>query len=235
MSCFCQEIAGTDVALSPVCLGQLWMFENLPAADVTALIHEAERKKLEKGETLFMQSDPADELFLIKAGRVKLVKIFEDGNELTLDIRKDGDFLGENIFSDQGFYPVNAICLEDTLTCGFNREQFEQIVIKHPNIGLQVIKNLSNRVTWLTSQVGSLAVTNIEERLYRVLCNVAKEHGSESSRGVVIQFPLTHEDLGFLTGAHRVSITRAMNGLKRGGKILFEDRKLILTSFSLTS
>jgi CRP/FNR family transcriptional regulator len=232
MGCLCQEIAGPDVELSPVCLGQLWMFENLPQSEVAELIRQAERKKLARGETLFMQSDPADELFLIKAGRIKLVKVFEDGNELTLDIRKDGDFLGENSFSDQGQYPVNAICLEDTMTCGFSRSQFEQIVLKHPNIGLQVIKNLSDRVTWLTSQIGSLAVTNIEERLYRVLCNVAKEHGSRSSRGVVIQFPLTHEDLGFLTGAHRVSITRAMSALKRAGKIIFEDKKLILTALN---
>ena len=232
MGCLCQEIAGPGVELSPVCLGNLWMFENLPQSEVAKLIHEAERKKLVRGETLFMQSDPADELFLIKVGRVKLVKVFEDGNELTLDIRKDGDFLGENSFSDQGQYPVNAVCLEDTMTCGFSKNQFEQLVLKHPSIGLQVIKNLSDRVTWLTSQVSSLAVTNIEERLYRVLCNVAKEHGSKSSRGVVIQFPLTHEDLGFLTGAHRVSITRAMSALKRAGKIIFEDKKLILTALN---
>lgn len=233
MGCLCQEIAGPDMELSPICLGQLWMFENLPQADVAELIREAARKKLEKGETLFMQSDPADELFLIKGGRVKLMKIFEDGSELTLDIRKDGDFLGENVFSEQGQYPVSAICLEDTMTCGFSKTQFEQLVLKHPHIGLQVIRNLSDRITWLTSQVGSLAVTNIEERLFRVLCNVAQKHGSTSSRGVVIQFPLTHEDLGFLTGAHRVSITRAMTALKNAGKIILEDKRLILTAMSL--
>lgn len=83
-------------------------------------------------------------------------------------------------------------------------------------------------MTWLTSQVGSLAVTNIEERLYRVLCNVAKEHGFQDQRGVVIQFSLTHEDLGFLTGAHRVSITRAINALKQAGKIILEGKRLIL-------
>jgi CRP/FNR family transcriptional regulator len=233
MGCLCQEIAGPDIELSPICLGQLWMFKNLPNTEVTELIKEASRKKLKKGETLFMQSDPADELFLIKGGRIKLVKVFEDGSELTLDIRKDGDFLGENSFSDQGEYPVSAICLEETLTCGFSRAQFEQLVLKYPNIGLQVIRNLSDRVSWLTSQVGSLAVTNIEERLHRVLCNVAKEHGATSSQGVVIQFPLTHEDLGFLTGAHRVSVTRAMTALKNAGKIILEDKRLILTSFSL--
>lgn len=229
MGCPCQEIAGPDIELSSTCLGQLWMFNNLSESELKELIQEAQRKKTAKGDVLFLQSDPADELFLIKGGRVKLEKVFEDGNELTLDIRKDGDFVGENSFSEEGEYPVSAICLEDTLTCGFSKSQFEQLVLKNPNIGLQVIKNLSERVTWLTSHVGSLAVTNIEERLYRVLCNVAKEHGAESSQGVVIQFPLTHEDLGFLTGAHRVSITRAMSALKSAGKIILEDRKLILT------
>ena len=81
---------------------------------------------------------------------------------------------------------------------GFSKIQFGQLILRNPNIGLQVIKNLSERFTWLTSRVGNLTVTNIEERLYRVLCNVAKEHGASSLRGVVIQFPLAHEDLGFL-------------------------------------
>lgn len=233
MGCLCQEIAGKDIKLSPTCIGQLWMFNNLEPSDLAALAKEAQRKKMVKGQVLFLQSDPADELFLIKGGRIKLVKVLEDGSELTLDIRKAGDFVGENVFLDQGKYPVSAICLEDTLTCGYSRSLFEQLVLKNPNIGLQVIGNLSERVSWLTSQVGSLAVTNIEERLYSVLCNVAKEHGSMSSRGVVIQFPLTHEDLGFLTGAHRVSITRAMAALKNAGKIILEDKRLILTAMSL--
>lgn len=233
MGCLCQEIAGPDIKLSPICIGQLWMFDNLSQEDLTELVKAAHRKKLVKGEALFLQSDPAEALFLIKGGRVKLEKVFEDGSGLTLDIRKDGDFVGENTFSDEGHYPVSAICLEDTLICSFNKSQFEQLVLKNPNIGLQVIKNLSDRITWLTSQVGSLAVTNIEERLYRVLCNVAKKHGSESSRGVVIQFSLTHEDLSFLTGAHRVSITRALSALKRAGKIILEDKRLTLPALSL--
>ena len=175
-----------------------------------------------------MQGDQTNEMFLIKGGRVKLSKVLEDGTELTLDIRKAGDFVGENMFSEEGQYPVSAYCLEDTLTCGFSRSQFEQLILQHPKVGLQIIKNLSERITWLTMRVGSLAVTNIEDRLYRVLSSVAKEHGTVSPKGTVIQFPLTHEDLGFLTGAHRVSITRAMKALKKAGKIIHEDKRLIL-------
>lgn len=228
MSCPCEQIAGKDVGLSPICIGHLWVFQNLAPAEIEALSREALRKKSAKGWALFHQGDPSDEMFLIKGGRIKLSKVLEDGTELTLDIRKAGDFVGENMFSEEGRYPVSAYCLEDTLTCGFNRKQFETLVLEHPKVGLQVIANLSARIAWLTSHVGSLAVTNIEDRLYRVLSSVAKEHGAHSPQGLVIQFPLTHEELGFLTGAHRVSITRAMKTLKEAGKIIHQDKRLIL-------
>jgi CRP/FNR family transcriptional regulator len=226
----CEQIAGNDIELSPTCIGHLWIFENLNPEEIEAISREALRKKSVKGQALFLQGDPTEEMFLIKGGRVKLTKVLEDGDELTLDIRKAGDFIGENMFSEEGNYPVSAYCLEDTLTCGFSRNQFEKLVLQHPNFGLQIIKNLSERITWLTSRVGSLAVTNIEDRLYRVLSSVAKEHGIKSPQGTVIQFPLTHEDLSFLTGAHRVSITRAMKALKATGKIIDRDRQLILPS-----
>jgi CRP/FNR family cyclic AMP-dependent transcriptional regulator len=228
MACLCEQVAGTDIELSPTCIGHLWIFQNLEAEEIEALSREALREKSTTGQALFLQGDPTDEMFLIKGGRVKLSKVLEDGTELTLDIRKAGDFVGENMFSEESHYPVSAYCLEDTLTCGFSRSQFEQLVLQHPKVGLQIIKNLSERISWLTRRVGSLAVTNIEDRLYRVLTSVAKEHGTLSNQGIVIQFPLTHEDLSFLTGAHRVSITRAMKALKKAGKIIHEDKRLIL-------
>jgi CRP-like cAMP-binding protein len=70
-------------------------------------------------------------------------------------------------------YPLTAVCLEDTLTCGFTKQDFEKLVLDYRSIGLP-----------------------------------------------------THEELGFLVGAHRVSITRAIKALK--GKIIQEGRTLIL-------
>lgn len=233
MTCLCQQLAGDDIELSPVCIGNHWIFKNLEPEEIKALSHEAMRKKLTKGQSLFLQGDPADEMFLIKGGHIKLSKVLEDGTELMLDIRKAGDFVGENMFSEESLYPVSAFCLEDTLTCGFSRSQFEELVLQYPKVGLRIIKTLSERISSLTDRVGSLAASNIEDRLYRVLCNVAKEHGAKSPRGIVIQFPLTHEDLGFLTGAHRVSITRAMKALKKSGKILLEGRRLILPTLKM--
>ncbi|KMY68580.1 Crp/Fnr family transcriptional regulator [Desulfocarbo indianensis] len=227
-SCKCEELAGPGLELSPTCLGHLWLFQDLEAGDLEALSQAAQRRKYGAGELIFRQGDPADTMFLIKGGRAKLTKLGEDGSEFTLDIRKAGDFLGENMLNDPGDLPVSAVCLEDSLTCGFSREDFEKLVLAHPRLGLQVIKNLSRRIDWLFSRVGSLSLTNLEERLYQVLVNVAREHGIPEKKGLVIAMPFTHEELSFLAGAHRVSITRAMKGLKASGRVLQEGKRLIV-------
>jgi CRP/FNR family cyclic AMP-dependent transcriptional regulator len=128
MGCLCEELAGKDAVLSPTCIGHLWIFKNLLPEELDALSKAALRKKYERGQAIFQQGDPAKEMFLVKAGRVKLSKVMADGAEITLDIRKAGDFLGENMLSEDMDYPVTAWCMEDTLFCGFSKEEFEKLV-----------------------------------------------------------------------------------------------------------
>ena len=61
-----------------------------------------------------------------------------------------------------------------------------------------------------------------------MLTTVAREHGTRTDSGLVIEFPLTHEELSFLVGAHRVSVTKALKTLRESGKVTQEGRRLIL-------
>jgi CRP/FNR family transcriptional regulator len=177
---------------------------------------------------VFIEGQPATLLFVIKAGRVKLVKTDDDGTEILVDLRKAGDFIGETFLSADAAYPLTAECVEDSLLCGFTKERFERLVIEHPNIGLQIMRNMSERISWLTSRVGSASSTHLEERLYAVLTTVAKEHGRRTEGGLLIEFPLTHEELSFLVGAHRVSVTKALKSLGESGKVVRKGGRLIL-------
>ncbi len=230
MGCPCEKLAPAGLNLSEICIGHLWLFNNISPDEMEVLSGNAKRRQLAKGQYIFRQEDPSVEMFLLKSGRVKLSKIIENGNEITLDIRKAGDFIGENIFSEESCYPVNAVCMDDTLTCGFTRKQLDEIILQYPNIGLQVIRNMSERISQLTAKVGSMAEVSIEDRLYSVLRQIAKDHGISGPDGIKIQFPLTHEELSFLIGAHRVSVTRAMKFLKETGKIIKDNQTLIVAA-----
>lgn len=230
MKCLCDDLAWDGLVLSEVCVGDLWMFNNLEPGELRALSEQASRRRVAAGEWLFRQGEQMREMFLIKGGRIALNKLFENGSEKTLDIRKGGDLLGEDMLAEETEYPVTARCLEDALVCSLKKEQFESIVLTHPNIGLQVIKNMSKRIALLTHRIGDLATSDIKERLYKVLNGIASEHGKNETGGRRIPFPLTHEELGFLIGAHRVSVSRAMKALKLEAKIEAEGKILIVST-----
>ena len=141
--------------------------------------------------------------------------------------------MGEYIFSEDFDYPVSAWCMEETLVCNFSKELFESLILDHPRIGLQIIRNLSTRIAHLTDRLGAMSQSHLEERLYRVLLNVARNHGEKRREGYVIKFPLTHEDLGFLIGAHRVSITRVMKKLRDSGRVLQTGKTLMIPSIGI--
>jgi CRP/FNR family cyclic AMP-dependent transcriptional regulator len=190
------------------------------------------RKSLAAGEDLFRQGDHADSMHLIKMGSVKLWKMTEEGRILTLDIRKAGDLLGESVLLEEGEYPVGATCLEPTLTCGIDRKTFESLVVKYPMVGLVVIRNLSRRIQHLSEKVSALSEPNLDDRLYEVLVNVARETGTRVPGGWTIAFPLTHEEIGFLVGAHRVSVTRTLGKLRDLGKIRTNGKFLFISDFA---
>ncbi|MFW6242131.1 MAG: Crp/Fnr family transcriptional regulator [Thermodesulfobacteriota bacterium] len=229
MSCACETLAPQGLELSPACLGHLWVFQDLAAEVMGELMERAFRRALSPDETVFHQGDPAREVMVLKAGRVKLTKVFEDGRQITLDLRKAGDFLGETVFAEDAEYPLSAVYLDPTLVCGFTRETFESIVMAHPAVGLQVIRNLSRRISWLTDRAGSLSAGSLEERLFGLLRQVGREHGTPGDDGVRLDIPLTHEELGFLVGAHRVSVTRAIKSLRESGRLAEnDDRRFFL-------
>lgn len=229
-NCPCDQYRSADSLWSPTCIGQLWLFEGLSDKDLTALAAKALRISYESGQVIFSQGEKAQLIFLIKTGHVRLNRVLADGSELTLDIRKPGDCLGEYILNDDFTYPVSAWCLGPVMICGLTKELFEQLIQEHPRLGLQTIKNLARRISLLTERVAAMSQNHLEDRLYDVLLNVAKEHGRKMSGGYEIKLPLTHEDLGFLIGAHRVSVTRVLKRLKTSGKISQKGRTITIAN-----
>lgn len=228
--CQCErEYANQVEGFSSQCIGHFWIFQGLSPGELGALVDRAVQRVYSSGAHIFHQGDPVDRMFLIKAGRVRLDKIFDDGSEILLDIRKAGDFVGEQLFSeDQSEFPVSAVCTEKTLICGFSRDVFEQLIRDYPNVGLQVIKNMSRRIDSMSSRVESMSAIKLEDRLYNILSQLAQEHGHQDDQGRAIAFPLTHEDLSFLVGAHRVSVTRAMKSLRDAGLVEQQKQRIVL-------
>jgi CRP/FNR family transcriptional regulator len=106
------------------------------------------------------------------------------------------------------------------------------MILEVPALALKIIKNMAGRIANLTERIGAMSQTHLEEKIHAVLLNVAREHGQERYQGYyTLDFQLTHEDLGFLVGAHRVSVTRSLKKLKKSGRISSEGKLLVIQDF----
>lgn len=226
--CICKGIANKSNNESSRCFGQLWLFENFNNDEYNLLKSIGKQKAIHKGQTIFSQGDPADEIFLIKSGRIVLSKYSEDGVEITLDYRKEGELFGEDVFANDNSYPVNAKAIEETITCGANKYDIEEIVLKNPNIGLKMMRNMSKNIYSLTNRLEGITIGDLEQRLYNVLVDIIKKHGAKNNMGYKLSFALTHEELGFLVNAHRVSVTKSLNKLIESGKIIKDGKYFVL-------
>jgi CRP/FNR family transcriptional regulator len=237
MGCPCNKKKEKCPDWSEFCIGQVWIFSGLQPEEMMAVAERAHRHIFETGQTVFRQGDPAKSIFLIKSGSIKLSRVMENGTEVIMDIRKPGDCLGEYILNDlerDYTYPVSAWCLDRVVTCSFTRQAFENLVLKVPAIALKIIKTMAGRIATLTERISAMSQIHLEEKIYAVLMNVAREHGHKRSEdSYALDLQLTHEDLGFLVGAHRVSVTRIMKRLKESGRIFNDGKLLVITGTDL--
>lgn len=228
MKCECDEYVSPNTSVSSVCLKDLRVFEGVSDSDFKRFGSIGVRRIFRPGEALFVQGAPVNKVFAVKSGRIRLSKVLEDGTEITLDYRKAGDLVGEEAFSHSVAYPLTAWAMEETMTCGFRVSDFNQLILDNPDLGLKLIGNMSNRILSLSSRLGSATAGNLEDRVFKVLSDIALEHGRKTSRGYSIAFPLTHEELSYLVGAHRVSVTKALKRLRSIGKVIKEDNRFIV-------
>ncbi|MDR1922202.1 MAG: Crp/Fnr family transcriptional regulator [Candidatus Adiutrix sp.] len=226
--CLCEEHNNKELENTSACFDRSWMFTGMTAAEEEALASNVVSARYRPGQMIFRQGEPAQNVFLIRSGRVRLGKAMDDGTEVTLDIRRPGDYMGEYVLDADLKFPVSAWCMDEVIVCGFTREQFERLVMEMPAIGLAVIKNLARRVLSLGQRVDALSQMRLEDKVHGVLVQAAREHGEKEGDGYVVRLGLTHAELGFLVGAHRVSVTRAMKKLKNSGRIIQKDRTFIV-------
>lgn len=138
------------------CMKELEVFQPLSDQEKELVSALAKPGHYRKGEIVFSEGDPADTIYLVRAGRVLLYKISEDGKEISLDILQEDDLFGENTIFDDVLHTMSAKALEDTFVCTCSRNDFPKL-LQNPMTALKIIKALGDKLNNYTEQMASLA------------------------------------------------------------------------------
>lgn len=89
------------------------------------------RRRLESGKLLFRQGEPADELYVVESGRLRLYVSERPGHERVLQFLGPGQIVGEAAFIAETRYVTSAIAIEDGSVWRLSRADFDSLLGKH--------------------------------------------------------------------------------------------------------
>ncbi|HIQ06402.1 MAG TPA: Crp/Fnr family transcriptional regulator, partial [Anaerolineae bacterium] len=168
-----------------------------------------------KDAYIYFEGDPSEMLYVMWVGQVKLLRHSDRGRDVVLEIIGPGRMFGEVAVLEGTPYDTSAQCLEDTAVVAISREDFFAILKRYPAVSLAVIGELSRRLRSTTDLVRSLAVDRVEQRIARILLKLASATGRPTEQGLMIDIPLTRQDIADMTGTTVETAIRVMSRLRR--------------------
>ncbi|OLS41793.1 Crp/Fnr family transcriptional regulator [Bacillus sp. MRMR6] len=177
-------------------------------------------KKVEKGTFLFQEGSAAEELFIVQSGIIQISKIIPDGRELTLRMCSKGDFIGElDLFSPNPRYLLSARLVESGEVAVIMRDVLEEKLAQNLAISLEFIKWMSQQYRKTQTKFRDLVLHGKKGALYSTLIRITNSYGIKTNQGVLIELPLTNQELANFCGTSREVVNRLLSDLRKNGII----------------
>ncbi|HZE70997.1 MAG TPA: cyclic nucleotide-binding domain-containing protein [Pyrinomonadaceae bacterium] len=136
------------------------LFRQLSPAALEKMSGLMVKLSFKTGDTIFLEREPGDALYVVESGRVRIWVRDGDANDVTLSELEPGNFFGEMSVLDGGKRSANAAAVLDTTLHCLRREDFENFLIEHPQAGLEVIRGIGARLRQTSLLVFQRATRN---------------------------------------------------------------------------
>jgi CRP/FNR family transcriptional regulator len=173
-------------------------------------------RKVEKGMFLFQEGTPADELFIVKSGIIQIGKIIPDGRELTLRMCSHGDFIGElNLFSPAPKYLLSGRVTESGEVAVIKKDVLEEKLSNDLVLSHEFMKWMSQQYRKTQAKFRDLVLHGKKGALYSTLIRMSNTHGIKTNKGILIELPLTNQELANFCGTSREVVNRLLSELRK--------------------
>lgn len=194
-------------------------FASLEHAQIEEINRQFHEKGFEPGDYLTFAGDPADSLFIIAEGRVKLLRHTTTGKDVMLDLLIPGEFFGGLSTSSDSTYLETAQALTSVCALTIRREAFRAILNQYPAVGMQVLDLVTARLEAAHDTIHQLSAQTAEQRIAATLLTLAAKLGEPHEVGLLIQTPLSRDELAELTATTPETASRVISQFQRDGWI----------------
>lgn len=179
-------------------------------------------------QVVFHEGTPANGLYIVCLGAVKLYQSDRFGREHILDIARPGDVIGEVPLDPAEAHSVSAEVLVDSQLCFLPRERLVAFMQIHPMTGVRLVAALSRSLSAARRKVRSLALKRAESRLADLLIDLAGavSEGNQKDQRIVLGY--SRRELAEMIGVSTETAIRMLGRLKHEKTIATNRRELVI-------
>lgn len=203
--------------------------EGLSETEIKKVAPYFNEYRFKRNQYIFLEGDRATRFYIIRSGRVKLLKTSASGREMVLEVMVPGQLCGGTaLFGDT--HRNGAQAVEPTVAYGMSRESYEDLLAANPKIAKGIIKYLGAKLMDAHEVIISLVSSKVESRIASVIVRLCENHGTEIDGGIIINIRLTRQDIADIVGSTVETTIRTISKFKKqgllttvGGRLLVKD------------
>ncbi len=183
--------------------------------------------KFKKNQFLFLEGDPASKFYVIKSGRVRLLKTAASGREMVLEVMVPGQLCGgTSLFGDT--HRNGAQAVEPTIAYGMSKDSYEELLIAYPKIARGIITYLGGKLMDAHDVIISLVSSKVENRIASVIVRLCENHGTPTDDGIMINIRLTRQDIADIVGSTVETTIRTISKFQKKGLLATVSGRLLV-------
>lgn len=188
-------------------------------------------QKIKAGSVLFLEKEPVQHIFLLLKGSVAIERVHMKGKEFILKIIADREVLVEyQLFKNEPIYHFSAKTLTDCEFLYIKKDTFEDFVLNDSTAMNSLVSWLSTRYLKAQMKCQDLIMNGKKGGLYSILIRLCNTYGVMTENGILIDLPLTHQELANLTYGTREVIQRALMELREKDILSYEHQRFTIKS-----
>ncbi len=205
----------------------LLLSKNKGLLELKRIIDERRTRQFKKNQVIYYEGDKGNGLYLVIKGRIKTLKMAEDGRELMTGIYTADEYLGIHSLLSNETYSETATALEDSLLCLIPKDQLDELLNLYPEVGREFIRLLANNIRDKEEQLLQLAYHSVRKRMAEAMLRLHKQYTDATE-----SFKISREDLAAMAGMATETVSRTLSDFKDEG--LIDKKGSVITVLDIT-
>lgn len=207
------------------------IFADLEDRELDKILKLGTRQKYKKGNIVLLEQESGAALFVIISGKVKIVRMDEDGREVILSMFGPGEFFGEMSLLDGMARSASVVATVKSELFMIHRREFLDLLHEFPTVAISLLAELAMRLRKADMQIKSLSLKDAGGRVANVLLMLSDDLGIFRKGKVEIEDLPLQQDIANMAGTSRETVSRMLHQFERDGHVSMKGNRLIINDY----